>query len=140
MYPASRQLRAASHKSNPLLVDYSQCTAPLPQNTVKVHVKYGEINAPDSAQGPRHSKRVLQSKNWPQNIMNTAGTYHARFRRLLNHAFSEKVLQEQQKLITEHIYSFNNKTDMFAKAGQAIDLSKWFVMVRFDVISDLKRL
>ncbi|KAL4958020.1 cytochrome P450 [Aspergillus filifer] len=138
--------------------DYWQWTGRLPQNTAKVHAKYGEIvrigpnelsftnnaawndifaKVPGRAQWPRHPKRVPQGKNGPQSIMNTAGTYHARFRRLLNHAFSEKGLQEQQKLITKYIDIFINKVDNFAKTGQPIDLTKWFVMVGFDVISDL---
>ena len=55
----------------------------------------------------------------------------------LNHAFSEKGLQEQQHLITQYINIFINKEDDFARTGQSIDVTKWFVMVGFDVISDL---
>jgi cytochrome P450 len=123
-----------------------------------VHAKYGEIvrlgpnelsftnnaawndifaKVPGRAQWPRHPKRVPQGKNGPQSIMNTAGTYHARFRRLLNHAFSEKGLQEQQGLITKYIDIFTSKVDEFARTGQSLDVTKWFVMVGFDVISDL---
>ncbi|PWY67718.1 cytochrome P450 [Aspergillus eucalypticola CBS 122712] len=127
--------------------DYWQWTGCLPQQTAKVHSKYGEIvrigpnelsftnnaawndifaKVPGRAQWPRHPKRVPQGKNGPQSIMNTAGTYHARFRRLLNHAFSER-----------YIDIFINKVDDFARTGQSIDVTKWFVMVGFDVISDL---
>ncbi|KAF9889003.1 hypothetical protein FE257_007980 [Aspergillus nanangensis] len=125
--------------------DYWQWTGRLPQKTAKVHAKYREIvrigpdelsftnnaawtdifaKVPGQAQWPRHLKRGPQGKNGPQSIMNTAGTYHARFRRLLSHAFSEKGLQEQQDLITKYIDLFIHKVD-------------GFVMVAFDVISDL---
>lgn len=59
--------------------------------------------------------------------MNTAGTYHARFRSLLNHAFSEKGLQEQQEIITKYIDLFINKVDGFAATGESMDVTKWFV-------------
>lgn len=138
--------------------DYWQWHGRLPQFQAKVHAKYGEVvrigpnelsftnnaawtdifaKVPGRAQWPRHPKRVPQGKNGPQSIMNTAGTYHARFRRLLNHAFSEKGLQEQQELITKYIDLFINKVDGFARTGEPMDVTKWFVMVGFDVVSDL---
>lgn len=94
--------------------------------------------------------------------MNTAGSYHARFRRLLNHAFSEKGLQEQQGLITKYIDLFIGKLDHFAQTQETVNITDWYVnpesklhgylyeclteafktnsrlvMVGFDVISDL---
>ncbi|KAJ5909051.1 cytochrome P450 [Penicillium taxi] len=138
--------------------DYWQWTGRLPQKTAKVHAKYGEIvrigpnelsftnNAawndifgkiPGRAQWPRHPKRVPQGKNGPKSLMNTAGSEHARFRRLLSHAFSEKGLQEQQGLITKYIDLFIRRVDEFARERQSIDITKWFVMVGFDIISDL---
>ncbi|KAK2878179.1 hypothetical protein FQN49_001082 [Arthroderma sp. PD_2] len=138
--------------------DYWQWTGRLPQHSAKVHADYGEIvrigpnelsfanqdawndifaKVPGREQWPRHPKRVPQGKGGPQSIMNTAGTYHARFRRLLNHAFSEKGLQEQQDTITKYIDQFIAKIDGFAQTGKPVDVTKWFVMVGFDVISDL---
>ena len=57
--------------------------------------------------------------------MNTAGTYHARFRRLLNHAFSEKGLQEQQGLITKYIDLFIKKLDKFAHTRETVNITDW---------------
>ncbi|KAI0381627.1 cytochrome P450 [Hypomontagnella monticulosa] len=123
-----------------------------------VHAKYGEVvriapnefsfanqdawthifaKLPGQEQWPRHPKRVPQGKNGPQSIMNTSGNYHARFRRLLNHAFSEKGLQEQQGLITKYIDLFINRVGDFAQTGETVDITKWLGMVGFDVISDL---
>ncbi|ROW15980.1 hypothetical protein VPNG_02629 [Cytospora leucostoma] len=138
--------------------DYWQWTGRLPQHTARVHAKFGEVvrigpnelsfanqeawndifaKVPGKEQWPRHPRRVPQGKNGPQSIMNTAGTYHARFRRLLNHAFSEKGLQEQQGLITKYIDLFIKELDSFAHTQETVNITDWLVMVGFDVISDL---
>lgn len=57
--------------------------------------------------------------------MNTAGSEHARFRRLLNYAFSEKGLQEQQKIISKYIDIFIDKVDGFAKTGETVNITDW---------------
>lgn len=60
-------------------------------------------------------------------IMNTAGSEHARFRKLLNHAFSEKGLQEQQGRISKYINLFVHRISEFAKTGESVDLKEWWV-------------
>ncbi|KAJ5714348.1 cytochrome P450 [Penicillium malachiteum] len=138
--------------------DYWQWIGRLPQHTAKVHAKYGDIvrlapnelsfanpqawtdiyaKLPGKEQWPRNPRRVPQGKNGLKSMMNTAGSDHARFRRLLNHAFSEKGLQKQQGLITKYIDLFIKRVDEFAQTGEPVDLTKWFGMVGFDIISDL---
>ncbi|KIA75840.1 cytochrome P450 [Aspergillus ustus] len=138
--------------------DYWQWSGRLPQRTAEVHLKYGHVvriapnelsfsnqeawhdifaKVPGREQWPRHPRRVPQGKGGPKSIMNTTGSEHARFRRLLNYAFSEKGLQEQQKIISKYIDIFIDKVDNFAKSGETINITDWLVMVGFDVISDL---
>ncbi|CAO2651132.1 Nn.00g094290.m01.CDS01 [Neocucurbitaria sp. VM-36] len=61
---------------------------------------------------------------------------HARQRRLLSHAFSQKALNEKsQVLVKQHI---NVLMEQLAKrAGEKIDITKWVSLTTFDVIADL---
>ena len=81
--------------------------------------------------------RVPQGKNAPKSIMNTVPDEHARFRRLLNYAFSEKGLQEQEPLIAKYIDLFVQRIGELANTGETVDVTKWYSMVGFDIISDL---
>lgn len=117
----------------------------LQRETKRVHLKYGEVVrlAPNELsftnpqawndiysytknqeQWPRHPVRVPQGKNL-MSIMNTVPHEHARFRRLLNHAFSEKGLQEQGPLINKYIDLFVKKVGTLAEKGQTIDFTSW---------------
>ncbi|GKZ73328.1 hypothetical protein AnigIFM50267_010012 [Aspergillus niger] len=138
--------------------DYWQWSGRLPQRTAEAHLKYGHVvriapnelsfsnqeawqdifaKVPGKDQWPRHPRRVPQGKGAPKSLMNTAGAEHARFRKLLNYAFSEKGLQEQQQIIGKYIDIFIDKVDRFARNGETVNITDWLVMVGFDVISDL---
>jgi cytochrome P450 len=58
-------------------------------------------------------------------------------RRFLSHAFSQRSLSEQESLIADVIDKFVEQLDGKARDGTAIDLSKWFIMMTFDIIGEL---
>lgn len=61
---------------------------------------------------------------------------HTRYRRLLNHAFSEKALQEQSPLIKKYVDLLISRLHEHAGDGPQ-DMVKWFNFVAFDIIGDL---
>ncbi|MCJ1401581.1 hypothetical protein MMC11_004797 [Xylographa trunciseda] len=139
--------------------DYWQLTGYLHKHTKEVHLQYGEVVrlAPNElsfasaqawhdifgynkakVQWPRHPARVPQGNNGNlKSILNTPPDEHARFRRLLNHAFSEKGLQEQEPLINKYINLFIKRVGEISKGGQPVDFTSWLQMLSFDIISDL---
>ncbi|RDW66665.1 cytochrome P450-10 [Coleophoma crateriformis] len=62
---------------------------------------------------------------------------HARYRRVLAHAFSEKALREQEPLIQKYIDLFIARLHQCAADGTPQDLVAWFNYVSFDIIGDL---
>lgn len=61
---------------------------------------------------------------------------HSRYRRLLNHAFSEKALQEQAPHIKQYIDLLIQRLHENAGKGSQ-DMVKWYNFVTFDIIGDL---
>jgi cytochrome P450 len=140
------------------LQDSWQLRGRLQDNVSKIHFKYGDAVriAPNELsftsqqawndiysvgkgkeQWPRHPRRVPQGKNAPMSIMNTVPREHARFRRLLNHAFSEKGLQEQAPIMNKYIDLLVKKIGILAEQGKSTDFTSWLHMCTFDIISDL---
>ena len=65
---------------------------------------------------------------------------HTRIRKLLNHAFSEQALREQEPIVQEYTNLFIKKLHEQTKAsgGNAIvDIVQWYTWFLFDVIGDL---
>ncbi|CCF33894.1 benzoate 4-monooxygenase cytochrome P450 [Colletotrichum higginsianum] len=62
---------------------------------------------------------------------------HARMRRYLRDAFSDRSLREQEHLITELINSFVNKIGELGDKPSGIDIVMWFNLVTFDIIGSL---
>lgn len=61
---------------------------------------------------------------------------HARQRRLLSHAFSQKSLNEKsQILVKQHIDTLMQQLKQ--RVGQKIEITKWVSLTTFDVIADL---
>lgn len=64
--------------------------------------------------------------------------YHARGRRVLSHAFSEKALSEQEPLIQSYADQLVDRLrEVTSKTGEAQDMTKWYNWTTFDVIADL---
>jgi len=57
---------------------------------------------------------------------------HARYRRCLNHAFSDKALREQAPLVEGHVDLLIKRLN--EDPGMARDLVKWFNFATFDII------
>lgn len=129
-----------------LAQDYWQLTGVLAQKTAKLHRKYGDIIrlSPNELsftnpqawkdiyaykagkeEWPKSPIRAPQSPNGPTSIINAGRDDHARFRRLLSHAFSEKGLQEQEALITKYINLLVDRLGEVARSGETTNLVRW---------------
>lgn len=62
---------------------------------------------------------------------------HRRQRRLLSHAFSEKALRGQEDIMKHYIDMLIRKLDERARAGEAVDIVRWYNFTTFDLIGDL---
>ena len=75
---------------------------------------------------------VFRESRVPRGINNAEGPYHARLRRQLSYAFSDKALKEQEPLITEHLDMLIRRLQQFASTGSKADMTQWFNFVTFD--------
>ncbi|GME64940.1 hypothetical protein AJ79_09813 [Neofusicoccum parvum] len=80
---------------------------------------------------------VGQKPGQPADIINSTHPDHARIRRQLAHAFSEKAMREQEDLITHYIDLLVDRLAGAARSAEAVDMVKWYNLTTFDVISDL---
>ncbi|KAL7629148.1 hypothetical protein AAE478_000667 [Parahypoxylon ruwenzoriense] len=62
---------------------------------------------------------------------------HARQRRQLAPAFSERALREQEPLISRYVDRLMKRLRENAEADKTVDLSAWFNFTTFDIIGDL---
>jgi len=60
---------------------------------------------------------------------------HARCRRLMVHAFSDKALRQQEPLITQYVDLLMQR--LRERSGQKADLTAWFNYTTFDLVGDL---
>ncbi|KAI2473577.1 putative toxin biosynthesis cytochrome P450 monooxygenase [Annulohypoxylon bovei var. microspora] len=70
-------------------------------------------------------------------LFSTDGEDHARQRRQLAPAFSDRALRDQESLITCYIDRAISRFGENAQARRPIDLSAWFNYITFDIIGDL---
>ncbi|GAB7352918.1 hypothetical protein MBLNU459_g3503t1 [Dothideomycetes sp. NU459] len=140
--------------------DYWQLTGQLQRQVFRAHREFGDAVriAPNELsfasskawddifaynrnkqQWPRNPKRVPRGRGnkGPMSLVNTPPHEHARFRRVLNYAFSEKGLQEQETLITGYVDLFVTRMTELARKGEVAELTRWYSMLGFDIISDL---
>ncbi|PGG95903.1 hypothetical protein AJ79_09813 [Helicocarpus griseus UAMH5409] len=73
----------------------------------------------------------------PADIINSSHADHARIRRQLSHAFSEKALREQEGLIMAYFDVLMEKLADVAATGGKVDMVKWYNFTTFDIVSDL---
>ena len=63
---------------------------------------------------------------------------HLRMRKVLNHAFSEKALREQEPLIQSHVDMLIKRLqEQGASNSNPVDLIKWYNWTAFDIVADL---
>lgn len=56
---------------------------------------------------------------------------HARQRRALSHAFSQKALLEQEGIIRGYVDLFIERLKPFGKSGEGINMCSWYSMLSF---------
>jgi cytochrome P450 len=62
---------------------------------------------------------------------------HARQRRALAHAFSQKALMEQEDILQGYVNKFVVRLREMAASGTAANMVSWFNFCTFDIIGDL---
>ncbi|EAW14333.1 cytochrome P450 [Aspergillus clavatus NRRL 1] len=72
-----------------------------------------------------------------EHILTANDADHARERRLLSHAFSERALREQESIVQQYVNSLILKLQEYAASGSAVDMAKWYNFTTFDIIGDL---
>ena len=130
----------------------------MPHQVKSLHEKYGEVVrvAPDELSFtdpaawrdiyPRNFLRPLEYKDKPpgkaaENLISASEPDHARFRRILAPAFSEKSVYEQEAMVTKHANLLVHKLRGLAQDGPTqntavVDVLKWFNYTTFDVIGE----
>ena len=63
--------------------------------------------------------------------------HHAHTRKLFSHAFSVKALSEQESLVQGHLNGFLRQLHKLGNTNDGLDMSRWFELLTFDIISDL---
>lgn len=128
----------------------------LPHRVKSIHEKYGEVVrvGPDelsftnpAAWRDIHTKnfaRPREYKNKPpgkdaENLVSASEKDHARFRKILAPAFSERSTQKQQPLVQSSIDLLIRKlhqaiTDDKSGSAAVVDVLKWFNYTTFDII------
>ena len=121
-----------------------------------VHSKYGEIvrTSPDQLSfihdqawrdifthrhGTQQLQKTLASRkiNGAYSIVNAPDDIHARQRKMLSHAFSERALREQEPLMKTYIDLLVSNMREDAAAQRPIDIVRYFNFLTFDLIGDL---
>ena len=130
----------------------------LPHRIKGLHEKFGEVVrvAPDELSFtdpaawrdiyPRNFLRPHEYKDKPpgkaaENLISASEPDHARFRRIMAPAFSEKSVCEQEVMITKHVNLLIQKLKGLTKDGPVqntavVDLLKWLNYATFDIIGD----
>ncbi|ERF75985.1 hypothetical protein EPUS_01351 [Endocarpon pusillum Z07020] len=128
----------------------------------KIHEKYG-----DSVRLAPNKLSFIQSQAWPDihghrsekkkvwfekdpsvylprfngapSIVDANEQDHARFRRLLAHAFSEKALRDQEPILQTYVNRLVSKLhqQIDGPANGVLDMAQWVNFMTFDIIGDL---
>ena len=132
----------------------------LTQRTHELHERYGPIVrlAPnelsfihvqawydiyDHHQGrlnfPKNPLWMAPGDDGIHSILSANDADHARYRRLLSHAFSEKALRQQEELIQSYIALLIQRlrTRALSAESAVIDMVQWLNFTTFDLIGDL---
>ncbi|GAB1211244.1 hypothetical protein ATERTT37_000357 [Aspergillus terreus] len=79
----------------------------------------------------------IPSSNGSTNLINSSEVDHARQKRLLTHAFSERSLRDQESLVMAYIDLFITRLGELANNSQDLDLLHWLNYLTFDIVGDL---
>ncbi|KAI9665160.1 MAG: hypothetical protein M1831_002170 [Alyxoria varia] len=132
----------------------------LTQRTQEIHERYGPIVrlAPNelsfidgqawhdiyshrqgSPNFPKNPLWMAPGDNGIHSILSANDADHSRYRRLLSHAFSERALIQQERLILSYIDLLINQLQERASSSETavVDLVQWFNFTTFDIVGDL---
>ncbi|KAI1381331.1 benzoate 4-monooxygenase cytochrome P450 [Hypoxylon crocopeplum] len=145
---------------SPIPISWSRLNGASPFVFAELHEKYGPIirvspdevsctglNAYKDVYGPRYGKGgPLTRDTRTAPLKETFGAVtmfqadvheHARIRRQLNPAFSEKASREQEPLVMEHVASMIQKLREASARGEPVDMEKYAMWLTFDIQGDL---
>lgn len=86
---------------------------------------------------PKDPKRLQRTPNGVAPITAAEKDTHARYRRLLSHAFSERGLREQEPRIQKYVDLLVDRLGEKAAANESTNIVDWYIMTEFDLIGDL---
>jgi len=132
----------------------------LTQRTHQLHQRYGHIvrlapnelsfidarawqNIYSHHQGqpnfPKNPLWMAPGDNGIHSILSANDADHARYRRLLSHAFSERALRQQEYLLQSYIDLLVHRLHKCASSPETavVDLVKWLNFTTFDIVGDL---
>lgn len=99
---------------------------------------WSDIHLPSKASGLFTRDRIIF--NGPIDLLSVGEADHKRLRRLMNYAFSEKALREQETILNIHLQKLIRKLSESIPSSQTparIDFTDHAMYVVFDIISDL---
>ena len=91
--------------------------------------------SPGRAQIPKDPRAFVPGA--VRDILRADDADHARFRRVLANAFSERALREQEGLVRGYVDLVIEKLRGYAGAGEKVNLCRWFNFTTFDIIGHL---
>lgn len=83
---------------------------------------------------PQMPKAKRGHRKEGSNIIIANDTDHARFRRALSHAFSERALKEQEPLLQRYVDLLVERLNEKADSGEAADMTTLYTFTTFDII------
>ncbi|MCJ1403437.1 hypothetical protein MMC11_006660 [Xylographa trunciseda] len=88
---------------------------------------------------PKNPLWMAPGENGIHSILSANDADHARYRRLLSHAFSERALMQQEDLILSYIDLLISRLREHASSPDkvVVDLVQWFNFTTFDIVGDL---
>ncbi|KKY16573.1 putative benzoate 4-monooxygenase cytochrome p450 [Diplodia seriata] len=126
----------------------------LPQDLTSLHAKYGDVvrispdmlsfTAPEAwndiyGHGTKQRFQkwgMTRSHAGVDHILSANDADHARQRRSINHAFSEKALRAQEGLVMAYINKLTRALET-QPAGAVVDVKSWLEWTAFDIIGEL---
>ncbi|KAL8960811.1 MAG: hypothetical protein Q9193_002545 [Seirophora villosa] len=87
---------------------------------------------------PKNYDSFKETRNQiSKSVFIAADEDHARMRKVINQAFSEKALRDQEPRIQSHVQTLMQQVDAEAqKNGGIVDLNEWYNFAAFDMIAD----
>ena len=88
---------------------------------------------------PKNPLWMAPGANGIHSILSANDADHARYRRLLSHAFSEKALLQQENLLQSYVELLINRLSekCTSRKGAVVDIVQWLNFMTFDIIGDL---